>query len=147
MSLLHPARAVVFPADRGLELVRAGCSTYSPDTARISGYWEPAPDQIRLVDFLLGRELRQRLVEHPVGGAEAAARVAEYHRQYVGIILEGRRLVYVSGFHGMILRRRYGDSDWRSSPVSVCDGGLGFFTAAVDLRSGTVVAFGFNGFA
>jgi hypothetical protein len=81
----------------------------------------------------------------------------DYYRQYVGIIVHGRRLIYINGFHSMFLgmqarvdsatrnAKQARQWNWRRVPVFVCDGGYGFFGAVYDPALDRVEDFGFNG--
>ena len=148
MAQLQPEGAVVFAAERGAELVHAGCSEFNLDTTRVSGYWTPSQADILRVEGILSETLRTQLGSHARTSAHTIG-IARYYRQYAGVAFGSRRLVYINGFDKAFLSipGRGGEMDWRHQPVSVCDGGVGLFTAAIDVDTGEVVGFGFNGYA
>ena len=70
-----------------------------------------------------------------------------YFRQYVGIVVGGKRLIYINGFHRgyLVLSAQKDDTTrWRREPVEVCDGGDWFFGAEYDPATGTVRNLRFN---
>ena len=65
-----------------------------------------------------------------------------YFRQYFGVIIGGRKLVYVNG-----VGRRGADGSWRTSAFSVCDGGSEFWGVLYDPETRTFSDLAFNGSA
>lgn len=107
----------------------------------ITGYWRPDTTDIRKLEEDLPAVLARiaKRSERELFDAD------EYYRQYVGIVLNGRRLIYVNGFHkGHVHPRRllvdtadprivHSDTAaWREEPVNVCDGGSLFFGVEYD---------------
>lgn len=137
-----------FRPERAVVLDPHSMRTWQPcrtsTTAGISGFWTPESGEIERIDSLLPRILSSGLkrvdpstVLHP----------ALYYRQYVGIVQNGRRLIYVNGFHegyiSMIYRSyeqspagaKRSDLDvdfWKYTPVTVCDGGVWYFGITYD---------------
>ena len=73
---------------------------------------------------------------------------ADYYRQYAGLIVNGRRVVYVNGFHRKYLEisARSGHTPaWRTTPVNVCDGAELFFGAEFDAAAEQIQHVYFNG--
>jgi hypothetical protein len=68
--------------------------------------------------------------------------VFKYYRQYVGIVSNGKRLIYINAF---LLNKP--PKDWKTEPVIVCDGGEGFWGAVFDPQSGEFSALSINGVA
>jgi hypothetical protein len=75
----------------------------------------------------------------------------DYYRQYGGLIVGGKRIIYVNGFHRWFLARSGRNADawtrWRTIAVRVCDGGLEYFGAEYDPDTRQVDAIEFNGSA
>jgi len=65
-----------------------------------------------------------------------------YYRQDVGIVVEGRKIVYANGFvpagQGGVPR------SWQTQLVDACDGGARYFGAEFDIDSGRVQNLAFN---
>jgi hypothetical protein len=77
--------------------------------------------------------------------------LAENYRQYLGIVIGGRRLIYVNVFPRWLVERpelvRIVPQDWRRVFVSVCDGGDGFSGALYDPETSRFSSPHFNGAA
>jgi hypothetical protein len=62
--------------------------------------------------------------------ARSGARIEypdQYFRQYVGIVVDKHKLIYINAFCHMVRRR-----DWREHYVDVCDGGGCFWGVVYD---------------
>jgi len=107
------------------------CSRPSPgrEAGRVSGYWAPSRQQVDQLEAKLATLETQ--VPH----------VMDFDRQYVGIELDGKRVIYINAFHL--------PEDNRLRPareaVRVCDGGAQFWGAVFDPASGTFNELQFNG--
>lgn len=112
------------------------CSRASPRAGE--GTWTPAWSDIAALEAALPAALRADSL-----GAPLAARGAPegWRRQYVGLIRDGRRIIY--GNFG--LDRGAGDPAWRTRPAVVCDGGSSFFGVEYDVAARRVVGLAFNG--
>ncbi len=72
--------------------------------------------------------------------------VATYYRQYLGIVLAGKRMIFVNGFSaGVAPEFTGGKYDWHHHPVFVNDGGTAFFQATYDPRTRQFIGPHFNG--
>ncbi len=112
------------------------------DELGVRGAWLPDPPLVAqvearlpvLLDSVLPMMTRANGIEHVVRGDD-------YYRQYLGLEVESRRMVYVHGFHESLLRvfARSGLDvvPWRSEHMSVCDAGGGMFGVFYDPGSGT----------
>ena len=152
----------VFPPGSAGQLLRQ-CSRGTPTP--IQGTWNPSPDQIRLLESPLSVLLDRQL--SALGLPDSLhARAGDYYRQYAGVIVGGRRIIYVNGFHktqvaatrtfltehrndSAALRNfpsAFRDSDyWRGVSTVVCDGGEYYFGVEYDLETGRFRNFSFNG--
>lgn len=107
------------------------CSRPSPSQTpgRVTGYWAPSRQQIE--------QLESRL---PTLEAQVP-NVTDFDRQYVGIEVEGRKLIYLNAFH----LPDHGDMDPAREAIRVCDGGNQFWGALFDPTSGEFSELQFNG--
>jgi len=96
---------------------------------RFDGTWRPKNTDVKSIESHLRRvsDLRNvsgRRIEHP----------ERYYRQYIGIIVNNRKLIYVNAFCA---------TDWAISQgkrhpkrlVNICDGGSCFWGAVYDVAS------------
>lgn len=107
------------------------CSRPSPgrEAGRVSGYWAPGRQQI---DQL---EAKLPALESQVPG------VLDFDRQYVGIEVDGKQLIYINAFH------LPADNTVRPAreAVRVCDGGAQFWGAVFDPATRAFSELQFNG--
>jgi hypothetical protein len=140
-------RAVVFSADQA-HLLAKQCSRAVPGP--VQGTWLPDAASIRKMEAGHGTVFEAAVEK---AGPPVARRrpLAEYHRQYGGLVVSGRRIVYLNAFHesylklGLGLRPPRPAPDWRQVAVNVCDGWTSYFGAEFDVGSGTITAIIFNG--
>ena len=126
-------------------------SQCSRDSPAIEGSWTPsAADVAHLEADLPAIEGQER---QSVGRPDPRpmVRVGDvdlFYRQYVGVVVGGRRLIYVNSFplsqfehwpEGTPL------PDWRHEPLLVCDGGEGFWGVLYDPEARTFSGLAFNG--
>lgn len=102
------------------------CSRAGP--GHISGGWDPTARQIDEAEALLPdyvRSLARQVprLERPFLSLD------ESYRQYLGVVIDGRRLIYVNLF------RRPALTDWRTHFIHVCDGGAVFWGVLFDPRT------------
>lgn len=128
-----PARsAVLLPADQA-EKVLNQCSRPAPDT---EGTWQPTPEDLRNAELDLPQVRRLRASCCIIG-----ARIPQpqsYQRQYVGIVVRGRRLLYLNAFTS-------DGSEWERRAVVFCDGGTGSWGAVYDPSERRFEALNVNG--
>lgn len=144
---LDPADGSVLEGPEALETLNQ-CSHYGPRDA--SATWAPTIEQ--------RKELEARLAGFVGTQPDRPPRdLQSYYRQYVGVVLGTRRLIYINGFpkdsiardvatfeqfireHPEVkfnsrefpLSMRSADG-WRSHAVSVCDGGSAYWGALYD---------------
>jgi len=71
-----------------------------------------------------------------------------YYRQYLGITVGGRKLIYINAFHPRVLALRAASrspESWRTRAMTVCDGGEWFWGAVYDPAAGKLENVQFNG--
>jgi hypothetical protein len=138
--------AVILPADYFAPNVYGWCSRQAP--AR-SGYWAPDRETIGALEVALAPAL-QRALEEEIKDSSRRPATNEYYRQYIGIQIGRRQVVYINGFHKSYLERlvttrpQLADA-WRTRAVNVCDGGSDFFGAEYDPAKRQVANIRFNG--
>jgi hypothetical protein len=130
---LNPAWATVLSPDQAADVVHQ-CTRATP--SKIDGTWTPTPAQIRALERALALVLPQ---------------ADEYYRQYAGVVVHGKRIIYVNGFHrGYLedLKRFGGDTAmWRRQALDICDGGRAFFGVEFDPATGKIRNLEFNAYA
>src|SRR2546422_11669605 len=91
---LHDALPILFPRASAEQLLRQCSRAPTP----IQGTWNPSPDQVRLLEgplsVLLDRQLSALRLPYSL-----RPHAGDYYRQYAGVIVGGRRIIYVNGFH------------------------------------------------
>jgi hypothetical protein len=142
---LNPDWSVLFPDDRATALLQQ-CSRSVPE---FESTWTPDEPTLRRFERALGPALQKRLDETLVNEAYQQ-QAADFYRQYVGLVVEGRRLVYANGFHRSHLRELRVQPprppvDWQRVPVNVCDGWTSYFGAVYDPLPDKVTQILFNG--
>lgn len=107
------------------------CSRPSPGRTpgQVTGYWAPSRQQVEQL------EARLPTLDPQVPG------VVDFDRQYVGIELGGRQVIYLNAFHlpdGTPM-------DPAREAIRACDGGRQFWGAVFDPATGTFSDLQFNG--
>jgi hypothetical protein len=101
---------------------------------KIDGGWQLSEADIKVVESHLGQ------LSQPTNDRGAIAAPAEYFRQYVGVVVSGRKLIYLNAFG-------FEQTDWKTRFVSVCDGGPSFWGAIYDPATGKFSDLDKNGVA
>ncbi len=139
---LNPDWGTVFPADRAALLARQ-CSRTMP--APVTGTWAPTAAQIAALES----GLAQMLADHLAVRSDVRLSAADYYRQYGGLVVGGRRIIYVNGFFRSLIddevRAHRMPSDWHKVPALICDGGTLGFGVEYDPATGAFANFAFNG--
>jgi hypothetical protein len=162
--LLLPERGVVLQPSLVEKTGVRSCLYFN--LPHVSAFWTPTPRQIQVLDSVLApvmaddfAALGQMLPEGtPPPGAQSFLD-GGYYRQYMGIVSNGHRLIFVNGFdQSYLYLRRESDSidiaagkhpkplDWRTTLVQDCGGGPFFFEALYDPSSRAILRFDFNHF-
>ena len=130
-----PSSAAVLPESQ-IDVMLRQCSRATPSAGQ--GGWRPsARDIVALED-----RLPAALADAPQTRAMAnGAPPTGWFRQYVGIVRDGRRVIY-----GNFYPERGGlNHDWRRTPMIVCDGGPDFFGVEYDVEGRRFTHLAFNG--
>jgi hypothetical protein len=110
---------------------------------RVTSGWDPTPSQVAQAEAQLPAFVTtNRRPERPL---------SEYYRQYLGVVIDGKKLIYVNVFPRSVVNRRDLPEAlrdyWREEFVSVCDGGDDFWGALFDLEKQLFFFPRFNGVA
>ena len=128
-------RFVVLPQSEGKQLPL--CSRPGP---RVAGTWDPLVQDILSLESHLG-EIARLKAHGAVHGAQIA-HPEESMRQYLGIVVDGKRQIYINAFVKGIVPK-----NWREKFVTICDGGAGVWGVLYDPQSGTFSDLETNGLA
>lgn len=117
------------------------CSRVSPGP--VEDIWVPTDADVEaLEDALILEVARQQedRGESPSPGG--------YYRQYAGFVIGGRRIIYANGVYESAIERDPNPArpfDWRTQPVTICDGGSITFGVQYDPATRQFANFAFNG--
>jgi hypothetical protein len=116
------------------------CSRSTPGPA--NGTWQPTKKQIAALESGLPaalKDAREKRGDHQKLSLT-------FLRQYAGIIVGGRKIIYVNAFPRGVLDDEHSSKlSWRFQAVMVCDGGPAFFGAVYDPAADRFSDFAFNG--
>jgi hypothetical protein len=128
-------RFVVLPQGEGRQLPM--CSRLGP---KVAGTWDPLVQDILNLESHLG-EIAKLKAHQAIPGAQIA-HPEESMRQYLGIVVDGKRRIYINAFpRGMVSK------DWRKRIVTICAGGVGVWGALYDPQTGGFSDLETNGLA
>jgi hypothetical protein len=143
---LIPSWAAVLPSQNAAA-VGQPCG---PPLHAAEGIWSPTQEDISRLERELDRVLEKSLARSALPDSLRPA-VTDYYRQYAGVVVNGKRLINVTGFHRQYLaavqRLNADTTAWRTQPVLFCDGGEFYFGATYDPSDGHFITFQFNGYA
>ena len=138
----HPTRFVLFDSS----LVEEALNQCSRGTPAIEGKWNPTQTDIASLEGNLGK-----ISSLSSGGCcLSGIRIhspASYYRQYVGIIVNGRKMIYVNAFSPDTMNRRKGSDVgyWRKQIVIICDGGESAWGCIYDVQKNEFSSLAVNG--
>lgn len=136
-----PRSGTVFHGESAVLLTRQ-CSRIA--LAPVTGVWEPAAAQIAALEPKLADLLAVKLASRSDIGFMAA----DFYRQYGGLLVGRRKIIYVNGFHRELIDAQMGTghiTNWHTVPVQVCDGGALTFGVEYDPATGRFANFAFSG--
>jgi hypothetical protein len=137
-ALAPQDRWVLLPPEKAL-LITKPCSRPSP--ANIDGVWiVPAEIVARLE-----RDLPSLWISMDVSTFHVA-NPGSYFRQYAGIIILGRKFIYINAAKSIDNRSDRSDlSEWKNGKSTVCDGGSSYWGVLYDPLIGEFSQFAFDG--
>jgi hypothetical protein len=130
----NPRGSAILPSDSPL---MDQCSR--PGPPEHDSTWQPGPEDIRALEVRFGKLERMKARNCCLLGARVG-HLERYFLQYVGIVSGGRRLIYINAF-----KDDKPHPSWRTTLVSVCDGGAGYWGAVFDPAMGRFSDLAFNG--
>ena len=122
---------VLLPTEAAVALL---CQCSRGKEALAEEFWEPSAANVQEMEGKLASYLAGKMT-----GSQAIRESKHYTRQYMGIVRDGARRIYVNAFAG-----EEGE-EWRFAPVNVCDGGRAYFAVEYDLAAGKFDRFEVNG--
>jgi hypothetical protein len=139
-----PERTTVLPPEEATHVLQQ-CSRETPKP--VTGAWAVPPSVVARLEQDLPK-LPSLVSQTCCGKGSSVANPRLYFRQYAGVMVEGRRYVYINAFHDQPIYLRHQDKDmWRTKPVLVCDGGEGFWGVLYDPEARKFSQLSFNGSA
>jgi hypothetical protein len=128
---------VIFSAEQARE---QGLGEWLVANGQTPEYWTPSENDV----LALEDELSAYLQNNPdrfYEGTPVWKRLDEYDRQYIGMMLDGKKIIYANYFCDSI------ETDWRKDFVFVMDGGDCFFQFKYDVDSAEFFDLQVNGVA
>jgi hypothetical protein len=117
------------------------CSRSTPEG--LSGSWTLTPADIVTAEALLPRRIATEIAK--VRPELRPKEPARYYRQYGGVLLGDRRLIFVVGLSkAMVDRRLVAFSSWRHEILRLCDFGPEVFGAVFDPKAKAFTSFEFD---
>ena len=125
----------LLPSDQAHTVARL-CSRSS--LPKVDGGWQPTMIDVNAMENALSEAAYVRgKLAHSTAPANDPH---HYYRQYVGVVIAGRKLIYVNGICGKP------PSSWKQAFADICDGGCNW-GVLYDPVSGEFSQFGINGIA
>ena len=146
LTALDPRDGIVLSLEHATDVIHQ-CSRSSPGS--VEGSWLPAEREIRDLEARLPQALNDALAK----SGRPAERSRDIGRQYAGLRVAGRKIIYVNGFPLSMIQTearntpRPSRDGWKTRAVMVCDGGPAFFGVEYDPKTRTFSNFAFNGIA
>jgi hypothetical protein len=122
-ALGQRAKPYVLLPESSAQEVSKLCSREGP---KVDGTWTPTAADLQGLEGKLSQLSKLK----SNGGMTNIhiANPARYYRQYVAVVVAGRKLIYINAFSGDL---EPGDS-WHKRLENICDGGLGTWGALYD---------------
>ena len=129
---------------RHAQSLSRACSRADPP--KFQDTWQPSEEEIQELEQQLPR-LQQIKSSLCCGPGRNVENVLDYYRQYLGIVVKGRKVIYINALSIRYARRYAQDDRWRREPIIVCDGGAWFWGAIYDPETKEFSRLAFNGVA
>ena len=139
-----PNQSVVLDSTLATDLV-SQCSRYAPI---IEGSWNPSPPQIQDLENKLYK-ISELTSEKCCLGGEKVDDINKFYRQYVGVIINGKKLIYINAFskEDFEFGKSKTEIDWRKESYIICDGGYYYWGAIYNPENKEFTDLAFNGVA
>lgn len=127
---------ILFSAEQAEEM---GIGGWAAGGGRVTEYWTPSEGDVRALEAGLASFLQENSGSFSAQGVPVWERLDEYTRQYAGIVLDGKRVIYANYFCNTA------GMDWKKNFVLVMDGGECYFQLMYDPGSGAYFDLRVNG--
>ena len=94
-------------------------------------YWSPTKADVRALEGGLPAYLQENKSAFYMTDALVWEQLGEYNRQYIGIVLEGRKVIYAN-----YLCQNGAATEWKEQFIFVADGGACYFHFMFDTSTG-----------
>ena len=128
-----PDQAAILPTSEGPKIIEQ-CSRADPTD--VSGFWSPAVADVATLERRLPQLLRTS--GHKID-------LSKSHRQYIGIVSRGKKLIYLNAFSDTIFTAPEYRTSWKRRAIVVCDGGDVFWGVEFDPAANRFAHLEFNG--
>jgi hypothetical protein len=102
----------------------------------VRGFWSPSVADVLAAEKKLPQLLR-------TSGHKIV--LEKSHRQYIGILAGGKKLIYINAFSDTILRAPEFRTRWKKEAIVACDGGDVFWGVEFDPATNSFAHLEFNG--
>jgi hypothetical protein len=146
-QLFSAGNGTIFPGQKALTLIHT-CSrgnlegvqgAWTPTSSQIVGLEKDLPEAFRIARKAWAQMVRAGKTNLKPDDVDRTP--ASFFRQYGGLLIGGRKVIYVNAFRAP----PWGLNDWRSKAVDICDGGANFFGVGYDVERKDFGPFAFNG--
>ncbi len=134
--LMKPDHYAVLPGEAAYALTKQCSRVGAP---AFEDTWQPGEEDIRAMERHFGKLQRMRSKICCLSKARMDD-INLYFRQYVGIVVQGRRLIYINAFRADHVGRLT-----RYDPQITCDGGNNYWGVVYDPKTGRFFDLSFNG--
>ena len=135
-SYVQGERWVIFPEREAQQL---GIAEWFLEPGQTAAYWTPAEEDILTLENGLAAFLQENPERFTSQEGPAWERLDDYNRQYIGLILNDKRIVYANFFCDTF------ETDWRKDFIFVMDGGDCYFQFKYDVEGGEFFDLQVNG--
>lgn len=129
---------VIFSAEQSSEWKIGSWFTQNSEDME---YWTPTEENVLAVEKELASYLQENPDQFYETGTPVWEKLDEYNRQYIGIILDGKQIIYANYFCDSV------ETNWRKDFVFVMDGGDCFFQFKYDVETAEFFDLQINGVA
>ena len=135
---------VLFDSSYAPSILRQ-CSRSVPE---IEGVWNPSPSDVKSLESNLEQISKLKSTDCCLLDAQIP-NPSYYCRQYVGIIVKGRKVIYINAFVPLMgTNLRTSDPNyWRKNVIVICDGGESVWGCEYDVQNNCFYNLSINGVA
>lgn len=130
------------------------CSRPSPD--KFSDTWQPSKEEIKEMEAAFS-QIKKLKARNCCMTGEQIENPEDFYMQYVGIVIDGKKLIYINAFpEDSTMKYTQNDDstfsltkseDWKKSAVGVCDGGSSYWGVLYDPKAKRFFDLAVNGSA